>query len=139
MYTFISDILLFQCQKMGIFRVFTEILPAFSEGRGPKNFLEQKILETYLKTFLITTKHNILDIKNKFQTFLKMGIYVSNGKTLQEECFKVVLKMPLTHPIPKLFLYLQYMLSILVVVLYFIYYFQTFSSCNSLRAARLLL
>ena len=34
--------------KIGHFSVFTEILPVFSEGRGPKNFLEKKILETYL-------------------------------------------------------------------------------------------
>ena len=32
--------------KMGIFRFFTEILPVFSEGRGPKNFLKKKVLET---------------------------------------------------------------------------------------------
>ena len=55
---------------MGIFRFFTEILPVFSEGRGPQNFLEQKILETYLKN-ISNYKNNILDIKNKFKTFYK--------------------------------------------------------------------
>ena len=68
MYTFISYILLFQCQKMGIFRFFTEILPVFSEGRGPKIFWRKKYLKHIFETFLIT-KNNILDIKNKFYTF----------------------------------------------------------------------
>ena len=35
--------------KNSIFRIFTEVSPVSSEGRGPKYFLEQKILEIYLK------------------------------------------------------------------------------------------
>jgi len=30
---------------MGIFQLFTEFLPVFSEGRGPKIFFKKKILE----------------------------------------------------------------------------------------------
>ena len=50
---------------MGIFSVFPVFLPIFSEGGGPKKFLEQKILKTYSKN-IFDYKNNILDFKKKF-------------------------------------------------------------------------
>ena len=70
MYTSISDILLFQCRKMGIFQ-FLSIFCLFPLWGGVQKCFEKKIfLKNIPKTFLITKNH-VLGIKTMFQPFYR--------------------------------------------------------------------
>ena len=83
MYTSISDILLFQCRKMGIFQFFIDFLPVFSEGRGPKNVLKKKILEKYSKNISYHKKscfryqNYVLAILQEYLVYMREPFYKS--------------------------------------------------------------